>query len=586
MSPEKPSKKLASLLAEMAVLLELKGESPFKCRAYANAAKTLDRIVGDLHEAVANRTLMKAPGIGKGIFEKIARWVETGTFPEYEALKAEVPQGLLEMLKIRGLGAKKVRTIYERLQVADVGDLEYACIENRLAALPGFGAKIQAEIQKEIAYYKKHAALIHAHTAREAGATLLRALLEIDGVVRGSLTGTLRRRNEVVEALEVIISSDTPERIDGKIAKLDLVDRPAAASGPQMSLQPGVITRRYLLKEGLRAVIHIVPDDRFPFLLHYYTGSRAYHRDLADHARRYGIRLSRHGLFLDDHLLPCADEAALFSTLELDYIPPELREGRGEVAAAAAHALPQLVDVDDIRGVFHIHTTYSDGAAPLADMVAAAEEAGFEYVGISDHSQTAYYANGLKEDGVRRQHQEIDALKKRFPKIAILKGIESDILPDGRLDYPDPVLARFDFVIASVHARFKMSESDMTRRIIRAIRHPAVTILGHPTGRLLLSREGYPLDIPAVIRAAAAHHVAIEINASPYRLDLDWRYLKLAKTSGVRLSLNPDAHRLEAVADLDAGVGIARKGWLAPENLLNTLSRTEVAAALRRETAS
>ncbi|TAJ97809.1 MAG: PHP domain-containing protein, partial [Candidatus Manganitrophaceae bacterium] len=337
---------------------------------------------------------------------------------------------------------------------------------------------------------------------------------------------------------------------------------------------------RVLLKSGMEVDLHVTTEDRFPYLLHHYTGSKDYHVALEERARRYGIKISEYGLFLDDHILPCQDERDIFSTLEIDYIEPELRENRGEIEAAARHLLPTLVEEKDIRGIFHVHSTYSDGAASLSEMVETAERAGLEYIGISDHSQAAHYANGLKEDRILKQHEEIEQLRERFKAIHIFKGIEADILPDGSLDYDDRILSLFDFVIASVHSRFNMSEREMTDRVVRAMSHPKVTFLGHPTGRILLSRPGYPLGIREVIEAAQRTGVILELNASPYRLDLDWRYCKLAKEAGVRLSVNPDAHGTEGISDVFFGVGIARKGWLSKEDILNTLPLDQIRSFL------
>lgn len=317
-------------------------------------------------------------------------------------------------------------------------------------------------------------------------------------------------------------------------------------------------------------------EERFPYLLHHYTGSKDYHAALDERAKRFGIRISEYGLFLDDHILPCQEEREIFSTLELDYIEPELRENRGEIEAASQHRLPPLVMEDDLRGIFHVHSTYSDGSGSLSEMIEAAERAGLEYIGISDHSQSAFYANGLKEDRIKKQHEEIEQLRRRFKGIHIFKGIEADILPDGSIDYDDRILSAFDFVIASVHSRFNMSEREMTDRVVRAMSHPKVTFLGHPTGRILLSRQGYPLAIPEVIEAAQRYGVILELNSSPYRLDLDWRYCKLAKEAGVRLSINPDAHGVEGISDTFFGVGIARKGWLSKEDIINTLPLDQI----------
>jgi DNA polymerase (family 10) len=565
--------RLIELFEESATLLELKGESPFKSRAYSNAARVLAQMEGDLHESVQNHSLMEYKGIGKAIFEKIAEGIQTGRLSFYEELKASTPPGLLEMLKIKGLGPKKIRIIYDQLGIEDIVGLEYACIENRLVDLPGFGKKTQDKIREGIVYQKRHKGFYHSHTARSEGERLLALLLQKEEVVRASLAGSLRRRNEVVKDIDLVVSSGSP---------FVVMDYTGSLPGIEKEVSRTENSAKFILKTGIMLDLHVVSEDRFPYMLYYYTGSKAYHDAIYERAKNYGMMISEYGLFLDDHMLPCQDEQEIFSTLELDYIAPELRENNGEIEVASRHRLPRLVEEREIRGIFHVHSTYSDGAAPLAQMVEAAERLGFEYIGISDHSQSAFYANGLKEDQIKKQHEEIDRLQEQF-RIRIFKGIESDILPDGSLDYDDRILALFDFVIASVHSSFNMSEEEMTQRIVRAIGHPATTFLGHPTGRILLSREGYRVNIPEVIAAAHRHGVAIELNASPYRLDLDWRYCKLAKEAGVRLSIHPDAHGLSGLTDVRSGVGIARKGWLSSDDLVNTLSLNEMEIYLEKK---
>lgn len=565
--------RLVELFEESATLLELNGESPFKCRAYANAARALARWEGDLHDAVKTGSLLECQGIGKAMFEKITEGMETGRLSFYEELKSATPPGLLDMLRIKGLGPKKIRMIYDRLGIKDIVELEYACIENRLVDLPGFGKKTQDKIKEGIAYQKKHQGFYHCHTARLEGEKILAQVLQREEAIRASLVGSVRCRNEVVRDIDLIVSSNFPSVLLDYVGSLPWVEKEVLRAES---------SAKFILKKGMTLDFYVVPDDRFPYMLHYYTGSKGYHDAISDRARRYGIRLSEYGLFLEDHILPCQDERDVFSTLELDYIEPELRENGGEIEAAAERALPRLVEEKDIRGIFHVHTTYSDGAAPISQMVEEAERLGFQYIGISDHSQSAFYANGLKEDQIKKQHEEIDRLQALL-KIRIFKGIEADILPDGTLDYDDRILASFDFVIASVHSNFNMSGKEMTHRIIRAMSHPATTFLGHPTGRILLSREGYPVHIPEVIDAARRYGVAIELNASPYRLDLDWRYCKMAKEAGVRLSVHPDAHGINGLADTRLGVGLARKGWLSPSDLVNTLSLNEMEIYLKKK---
>ncbi len=560
---------IVSILEELGVLLELKGESPFKAKAHANAARVLEQFEGDLVEAVRSGVLLKEKGIGKSLFETITEWVNTGKSSYYDELKASIAPGLLEMLEIRGLGAKKIRQIHKTLGISNLVDLEYACVENRLVDLPGFGQKTQEKIQQRIAFHKRHQGFLHAHTAQSICEALLSQLEGIKAFKRVSAVGALRRRDEIVKGIELLASCLSPKRAIKALETIEGIDETTI----QSKVQSGFETVECAMRDGIAVSIHLVPDDRYPFLLHHFTGNEAYQRAFSARAKQFGIKVSDYGLFLEDHVLPCTTEEDLFSTLDLDFIPPELREGRGEMSAAIHRELPELVAEKDIRGIFHVHSTYSDGSAPLSEMVAAAEAGGYEYIGISDHSQSAFYANGLKPDRVQKQHEEIEALQDQHEDIAILKGIESDILTDGSLDYDEETLASFDFVIASVHSGFNMTEVEMTERVIRAISHPLVTMLGHPTGRILLSREPYALDVPAVIRAAREFGVIIELNASPFRLDLDWRFCKMAKEAGVKLSLNPDAHQMDSMTELAAGVGVARKGWLSPNDLINTLSR-------------
>ncbi len=567
------------LFEELAFLLELNGENLFKSRAYTNAARILADFEGDIGEAVQDRSLLDQKGIGKTIFEKVSEILTTGQLSALEKMKADTPPGLLGMLKIKGLGTGRIRTIYQELGVRDIIELEYACVENRLIGLPGFGKKTQEMIQEKITYLKKVAGLFHCHTARVEGEKLLDSLRQSKGVIRVSLAGALRRRSEVVEEIELIASTEDPSSLIENFRRSPETDKEITHSGRAED----EATRKkfsFYTKSGLFVNLHIVTDDQFPYLLHDHTGSEVYRKAISDRAGTMGMKVCGFGLILEDHILPCKNEEDIFETLELDYIEPELRENMGEIEAAAEHILPVLIEEKDIRGIFHVHSHYSDGASSLSDMVNAAERLGYEYIGISDHSQSAFYANGMKEDRIKKQHEEIDQLQEKYPEIHIFKGIESDILPDGLLDYDDSTLSSFDFVIASVHSNFNMSEKDMTRRVIRAMRHPNVTFLGHPTGRILLAREGYPLNLPEVIKAAREHKVVIELNASPYRLDLDWRHCKMAKEAGVRLSINPDAHGIEGLSNTIYGVGIARKGWLSKEDVLNTLPLSEISRYL------
>jgi DNA polymerase (family 10) len=391
-------------------------------------------------------------------------------------------------------------------------------------------------------------------------------------VRRISMAGSLRRRKEIVGDVDLVVGTDAPEEVIAHFTTLPRVAR-------VISRGPGHAA--VALGSGITVDLRLAADRAFPYVLHHATGSKEHLTLLQGYAGRRGLTVNEHGLFRGDVEIPCDSEKMMYAALGLDTIVPELREGLGEIEAAAAHRLPMLVEAGAVRGLFHAHTTYSDGRASVAEMVAATRALGYQYLGISDHSQAAHYANGMSPERVRAQHAEIEALRGTFPGFTIFHGAEVDILPDGSLDYPDELLAELDFVIASVHSQFQMARDEMTRRVVRAVRHPAVTMLGHPTGRLLLARDAYALDLDQVLDAARDAGVVIELNANPRRLDLDWRVCRNAKARGVALSINPDAHRTEGLGDVPYGIGIARKGWLEPRDIFNTRSAAEVETYLR-----
>ncbi len=552
---------VSAILEEMATLLELAGDNPFKCRAYEQAARAVAGLDQDLEADVRTGSLKTIPGIGVGLTEAITELVTTGRLAAHETLKASIPAGVVEMLKIPGLGPKKVRAVYERLGVTTLGELESACHENRLLALDGFGARSQAKILEGIRQATRHRGQVLLSVADEAANEIRAALASCRGLTRLALAGDLRRRREVIGAVTFVASTEASSSVIEPFIGLPQV---------QQVLERGPTWAQVQLRPGLRAALRVVPDDAFACALFQLTGSETHVETIRQRAAGLGLTLTDHGLFRNSSLVPCPDEASLFNALGLPEIPPELREGLGEVAAAAAGGLPALIEPGMVRGVFHVHTTESDGRASLETMVRTAKALGYEYVGISDHSQSARYARGLTVERVRRQQVEITRLREAIPGILILSGAEVDILADGTLDYPDEVLASFDFVIASVHSRFTMPEDEQTARICRAIRHPAVTMLGHPTGRLLLAREAYPVHLGRVMAEAKAHGVIIELNAHPSRLDLDWRVCRDAKAQGIPLSINPDAHSPDGLEAVRFGVGIARKGWLGAADVFNT----------------
>jgi DNA polymerase (family 10) len=569
-------KTVAQILEEIGTFMELKGENPFKVRAFTGAARTIETLDGDLAALVESGEIANLKGVGPATREVVTQLMTTGTSAVYEELKAGIEPGLIEMLEIPGLGPKKIKAIHEGLGITSVGELEYACMENRLATLTGFGAKTQEKILKGIALRKAFRGRHLYVDALPVAETILALLEGHADVIRVALAGSMRRRMETVKDLDFVVSSDHPERVMADFVALPDVSE-VIAHGPSKS--------SIRFTSGLQIDLRVVTDAQFPFTLHHFTGSKDHNEAMRSRAKGLGLKINEYGLFRGEELIPCADEAAFFQALGLDYIPPELREGLDEIALAEQHALPDLVTADQIQGVFHVHSTYSDGAASVERMALEAKSLGYRYLGISDHSQAAAYAHGLTVDRIREQHAEIDALNARMEGFTVLKGIEADILADGSIDYDDATLEAFDFVIASIHQRFGMDEAAMTERLVKAIRHPRVTMLGHMTGRLLLAREPYDLDLERVFKEAAEHGVIIELNANPHRLDIDWRHLRRALALGVRISINPDAHSVDGLKDVRIGVGIARKGGATAAQVFNTQSLEDILTHLARRRA-
>ncbi|MBP8696288.1 MAG: DNA polymerase/3'-5' exonuclease PolX, partial [Syntrophobacterales bacterium] len=490
-----PLKDVIRILEEIGVLLELKGESPFKSIAYANAARRLESLDEDLDALVSRGGLTSIKGIGEALSRKITELVTTGRLEYYEKLKASVPPGHLEMLRIPGLGPKKIRALHEKLSIETLGELEYACMENRLVELPGFGARTQEKILAGIEHLKRYRERRLCSEALAAAEPLLAKLQGHPGVVEASMAGSLRRGNETVKDIDLVAAANDSDALSSWFASQLDVESVIARGGTKVSV---------FLKAGINADLRIVSPREYPFALHHFTGSKEHNVAMRGRAKQLGIKMNEYGLFRDDALLTCRSEQEVFAALGLAWVPPELRENTGELEAAETGVMPSLVEMKDIRGIFHIHTTASDGASTLEALVAAAKRMGLEYIGITDHSESAFYAGGLTPEDVRKQHRAIDALNRRDPAFRIFKGIEADILPDGRLDYDEATLGSFDFVIAAVHSHFGMSGEEMTRRILRALENRRTTILAHPTGRLLLAREPYALDLERVIDAAAA----------------------------------------------------------------------------------
>jgi DNA polymerase (family 10) len=559
---------IAQVFERIAQILELKGENVFKVRAYQNAARTLEGLDEDLEALVESGEIKSIRGIGKNLAEHIGELLDTGRLEEYEELRKSVPEGVLDMLAIQGLGPKKVRVLWEKLGIKTVATLELVCRQGRIAELPGFGEKTQEKILQGIQFLKRFRGQHLFCDAYAYAAELLEMIAEHKKTIRAEIAGSIRRRREIIGDIDILASSKDSEPLMELFTSHESVEAVTAKGKTKSSV---------VLKNGINADLRVVADDEFPFALHYFTGSKDHNVAMRKLAKKRGLKLSEYGLFKGKKPTPCKDETAIFKALGLDYIEPELRENMGEMEAAAAGTLPELVEWNDIKGILHVHSNYSDGTATIEEMATEAKELGMTYLGIADHSESASYAGGLTAGEIEKQHGEIDRLNKKLKGFVIFKGIECDITKDGTLDYDASVRKKFDFVIASVHSNFNMDERTMTRRICRAMEDPCCNMLAHPTGRLLLSREGYAVDLAKIIDCAAANSVCIEINANPYRLDLDWRWCRRAKEKGVKLAINPDAHSPDGLQHTVFGVGIARKGWLEKDDVLNTMTSQALA---------
>jgi DNA polymerase (family 10) len=565
---------VAAALDEIATLLALQGENAFKVRAYENAARTLTKLSGDLNQMVADGSLADVRGFGEALVEKITTLVTTGKLPYLENLRAEVPAGLVQMLRLPGVGPKKVKLLHDELGITTIKELKDACIANKIAPIKGMGEKTQAKILEGIAFLDTVGQRVRIDLAAPLGEALLARVQAMPGVKRAALCGSLRRRRESAKDIDILASAAEAAPIMAAFVAMPEVMQIVVQGETKSSIVAALTCAGE--KVVLNADLRVVPDAAFPFAQAYFTGSKEHNIRMRQIAIEKGYSLNEYDLAGKSGAVACKTEEDIYTALGLEYVVPELREDTGEIEAAIHRKLPKLIEATDIRGVFHNHTTASDGTATLEEMALAAKALGFEYFGVGDHSQSLTVANGLTPDRVRQQWDEIDALNAKLKGVHIFKGTECDILDDGRMDFDDDLLAGFDYVVASVHQNFHLSEAQQTARICRAIAHPSVTMLGHATGRLLLRREGYRVDLEAVIRAAVEHGTMIEINAQPMRLDLDWAWVKRAKAAGVTLVINPDAHSTGELGLYTYGIDVARRGWLEPADVLNTKSLKDV----------
>ncbi|MDQ6632082.1 MAG: DNA polymerase/3'-5' exonuclease PolX [Verrucomicrobiota bacterium] len=576
---------VAEILVEIGTLLELKGENPFKTRAYANAARALESLNEPLDKIISENRLGEIKGIGEALQKKITELILTGKLTYHDELKASLPSGLFEMLSIPTLGPKKIKILYEKLGITSLDELETACQAGKVAVLAGFGEKTQSKICEGIKFRRTYASSHLLSDALIVAEPILENLRAHPQVIRCSTAGSLRRFKEIVGDVDFLISSKNPESVIEFFTS-----------------QPGVLSigakgdtkASVVLEGGIQADLRVVSDAEFPFALAYFTGSKEHNIVMRQRAIQRGLRLNEYGLFKSEVetrdpklLVPCATEEEIFQTLELAFIPPELREDQGEFSAAEKNNLPRLLEWTDLKGSLHNHSNWSDGKFSLEEIALHMMELGLSYWAITDHSKSSYQANGLQPERLRQQLLEIRKMNRRWAdqgiNFRLLSGAEVDILSDGKLDFENDLLAELDVVVASIHQSFTQSESETTKRLIRAAENPFVHILGHLTGRLLLEREPYKVNQHAVIDACAETGTWIELNASPYRLDMDWRLWHYAKEKGVKCVINCDAHYNEQVSFLRLGAGLARKGWLEKKDVINTLPTKDLLTKLKQK---
>jgi DNA polymerase (family 10) len=569
------NQEIAAVLARIGVYRELRGENPFKALAFDRAARAVERHPESMEALVAEERLTEVPGVGASTAEVIRELVRTGRSSALEELKAGFPPSLEEVLGIPGLGPKRVRLLWQKLGVASVGELEYACRENRLLSLEGFGVKMQEKILKAIEFRKRFRGMF-LYSEAEAIAEEVAADLQASGLFQAvHKAGSLRRGKRVLKDVDILLIPEPGGDADkARAALVSLAD--SSPEGAEITAEGG--TKVSIRRGGLAIDFRLVPPESQAAALQHFTGSKEHNTQLRGRAKGLGLKMNEYGVFRGQEALPLDDEAGVYRCVNLPWIPPELREGEEEIAAAEAGELPRLAEVADLRGMVHVHSRWSDGIASIEQMALECRRLGYAWMALTDHSRSAAYAGGLSAERLQQQRAEAEELNGRLAPFRIFCGVESDILGDGALDYPAQVLDGLDFVIGSVHSNLTMSREQATARLLAAAADPHLTILGHVSGGLLLSREGYPYDEEALLASLAEHGVALEHNCHPWRLDPDWPVLKRAARRGVRIALCPDAHSPADLQFMRYGLLLARKAWLRADQLLNSLSVEEADA--------
>lgn len=561
------NKEIAKTLSEFADLLAIKGENDFKIRAYTNAARKIESFADDIYQLAAEDKLKDIKGIGSGIAESITELLEQGIIEEMETIKAELPPGVIEMTDIQGLGPKTAHRFYYELKIEDLQSLQKALENGEVQELKGFGKKSEEKLLKALKNHEKYVdKIILAKALRTAEEIISTIKEKIDSELfsKIEICGSSRRAKELTGDLDILIATSDPKNLSQQLKNLDFTAEVIGAGETKVSIRTD---------KGVQTDFRLVSEEEFPSALHYFTGSQAHNVRMRQLAKDRDLKLSEYGLFREDGTKKkIKSEKDIFKFLELDYIIPELREDQGEIEAAQKGELPESIELKDIKGDLHLHSRYSDGVFTIKEMAEAADKRGYKYIAVSDHSQSLNVAGGMSVEELKKQIKEIDDLNKKMDTFKIFKGVEVDILKNGELDFEDELLSELDFVIASVHSNFNLSESEMTERILKAVRNPQVNLIGHPRGRMLGGREPYAVDMDKIIKAAAANNTALEINASPQRLDLNAEWARKAKNAGARLSINTDAHHYKEYADMELGVKTARRGWLEKEDIINTFS--------------
>ncbi len=569
------NEELAEIFSKIAKLLKIKGENIFKIRAYERVAETIENLPVELETLYKLNKLDEVPGVGEAISKKIEELLETGKLEYYEKLKKDIPEGVLELLSVPDIGPSKVRLFYNELGITSIEELEKAALQHKLQYLSGMGKKAEENILKGIELYKRRDDRTLYGRALPIAEEIIREFNSVRGIDKISIAGSLRRQKDTIGDIDILIASETPDKIMEKFIHF-----------PQVKevLAEGLTKSSILSLHDIQVDLRVVPPDSFGAALLYFTGSVSHNVRLREMAVRQGLKINEYGVFQvkDDKKIKTTKEEDIYKILGLPYILPELREDRGEFEAALKNELPKLVKVEDIKGDLHIHTNYSDGDNTILKMAEAARERGYEYIAITDHSQSLHIARGLDEDRLLEQIREIDRINKDIKDITILKGIEVDIKTDGSLDISDELLKKLDIVIAAVHSGLKQDKERLNERIMRAMQNPFVDIIAHPTGRVIGYREAYDVDVQEIIHYAVKTDTALEINASPERMDLNDIYTKSAKEQGVKLSIGSDAHQTISLSNMYYGVSIARRGWLERGNLLNSLTLKELKSLLRK----